>query len=105
LALGDEIDEYRTLMIRASAAVLVSVRNEYKLTQEDVAKGLRISVPTVYRIEAGAREMTIPEMGLLARLVKTSPAEILDLIQHWAHSRRKKRTSAELTTPRPRASR
>ena len=90
-------------MIRASAAALVSVRNEYNLTQEDVAKGLHISIPTVYRIEAGEREMTIPEMGLLARLVKTSPAEILDLIQHWAQ--RKKRTSAESIAPRPRASR
>jgi transcriptional regulator with XRE-family HTH domain len=82
--LRNEIEEFRRRWNRASAAVLSGARKDADLKQVDVARALQLSLSTVQRIEAGEREMTIAELALFARLTKTTPASLIDLITRWA---------------------
>jgi DNA-binding XRE family transcriptional regulator len=84
--LRNEIEEFRMRWNRATTAVVSGTRNDAvpRLSQEDVAKALKLSLRTVNRMEAGKREMTIADLALFARLAKTTPAALLDLITRWA---------------------
>jgi transcriptional regulator with XRE-family HTH domain len=64
--------------------VLSGARNDADLSQNDVAKALRLSLSTMGRIEAAEREMTIADLALFARLTKTTPVALMDLITRWA---------------------
>lgn len=80
----NEIEEFRKRWNRATAAVLSGARNDADLSQDDVAKALQMSLSTVSRTEAGEREMTIADLALFARLTKTTPAALIDLITRWS---------------------
>jgi transcriptional regulator with XRE-family HTH domain len=82
--LRNEIEEFRRRWNRANAAVFSGARNDADLNQVDVARALQLSLSTVQRIEAGEREMTIADLALFARLTKTTPAALIDLIMRWA---------------------
>jgi transcriptional regulator with XRE-family HTH domain len=69
---------------RATTAVISGTRNDAELSQEDVAKALKLSLRTFSRMEAGEREMTIPDLALFARLTNTTPAALIDLITRWS---------------------
>jgi len=69
---------------RAIAAVLVALRTDTQLEQEEVAAGLGIHRNLVGRTERGKRDMTLIELALFARVVKRSPAEIIELMSDWA---------------------
>jgi transcriptional regulator with XRE-family HTH domain len=82
--LRNEIEEFRKRWNRATVAVLSGARNDADLSQDDVARALQVSLSTVSRIEAGEREMTIADLALFARLTKTTPAALIDLITRWS---------------------
>jgi transcriptional regulator with XRE-family HTH domain len=82
--LRNEIEDFRKRWNRAIAAVLSGARNDKDLSQKDIAKALRLSLSTVGRIEAGERELTVSDLALFARLTKTTPAALVDLITRWA---------------------
>jgi transcriptional regulator with XRE-family HTH domain len=82
--LRNEIEELRKRWNRATAAVLSGTRNDADLSQDDVAKALQMSLSTFSRTEAGQREMTIADLALFARLTKTTPAALIDLITRWS---------------------
>lgn len=64
--------------------MLSGARSDADLKQKDVAEALQLSLSTVSRIEAGEREMTIADLALFARLTKTNPAALIDLITRWS---------------------
>jgi transcriptional regulator with XRE-family HTH domain len=82
--LRNEIEEFRMRWNRATTAVVSGTRNDADLSQEDIAKALKLSLRTVSRMEAGMREMTVADLALFARLTKTTPAALIDLITRWS---------------------
>jgi DNA-binding XRE family transcriptional regulator len=68
---------------KAVAAVVAALRRDADLTQGDVATVLGISRNTLVSLENGRREMTVPELMKFAKLVKLSPAVIVDRIVRW----------------------
>ncbi len=80
----NEIEEFRMRWNRAITAVVSGTRNDADLSQEDIAKALKLSLRTVSRMEAGMREMTVADLALFARLTKTTPAALIDLITRWS---------------------
>ena len=80
----NEIEDFRKRWNRAVAAVLSGARTDADLNQNEVAEALQLSLSTVSRIEAGEREMTIADLALFARLTKTNPAALIDLITRWS---------------------
>jgi DNA-binding XRE family transcriptional regulator len=63
--------------------VVVASRRDADLTQDDVADALGMSRNTLVSLENGRREMTVPELLIFSKLVKLSPALILDRIVRW----------------------
>lgn len=80
----DKIDGFRQRWNRAVARVVSGARIDADLSQEDVAQALGVHRNTMSRIETGQGEMTIADLALFARLVKTTPAALLDLIARWS---------------------
>jgi transcriptional regulator with XRE-family HTH domain len=84
--LRDKIEGFRQRWNRAVAAVISATRNDADLTQEDVAQGLGVHRNTVSRIETGDREMTVADLALFARLTRTTPAALTDLMVRWSNT-------------------
>lgn len=68
---------------KAVAAVVAACRRDADLTQDDVAVELGMSRNTLVSVENGRRAMTVPELMKFAKLVKLSPAVLIDRIVRW----------------------
>ena len=55
---------------------IIEFRKKQKLTQVEVAKVLQISRPSYIDIEKGMKDITIPQLNILAKLFKTNPQEL-----------------------------
>jgi ribosome-binding protein aMBF1 (putative translation factor) len=68
---------------KAVAAVVSASRRDADMSQQQLADKMELSRNTLVRIESGRRAMTIPELMRLTKVLKLSPAVLIDLIVRW----------------------
>lgn len=63
--------------------IIRELRKQQNLDQIDLAKSLKITQPSWSRVETGSSALTVQQLGIVARKLKTTPQEILRLMD-WA---------------------